>query len=180
MIAYDEMIIFLVGPRGSGKSSLGGPLARKLDFAFYDTDALVEAQAGCSVARIVAEEGWEAFRQREKQALLDATQPASVVATGGGMVLLPENRAHMRACGLVLHLAVPAEVLYQRLARGRDKNRRPSLTGADPLEEIAAILAEREPLYQAVAHHRLDASGSLPQALTAVMRILSRYKRKEL
>ncbi len=146
------MIIFLIGPRGCGKSTIGKLLAKRLSLRFCDTDTLIVQTAGASVTDIVAAEGWEGFRRREARALLQAAVPDTVVATGGGMVLAEENRAVMRDNGTVVYLAATANVLRARLSRSPDKSGRPSLTGAEPLQEIELILAEREPLYRQTAH----------------------------
>ncbi len=165
--------IFLIGPRAAGKTSLGAVLARELGFSFSDTDDLVRAEAGLDVAGIVAAEGWEGFRRREAAALRAAAGSGSVTATGGGMVLDAGNRAFMRENGLVLYLSVPAAVLRERLAADPDPGLRPSLTGLDPLEEVARIAAEREPLYRKTAHAALDAARPLADIAAEVLALLN-------
>lgn len=172
--------VFLVGPRGAGKTSVGRFLARRLACGFYDTDVLVCGEAGRSIAEIVATEGWEGFRSRESQALALAAKDACVVATGGGMVLDEANRSLMRSRGVVFFLAAPPQVLHERLSRKADDAQRPPLTGMDLMREIESILAEREPLYRETAHHSLDASAPLPKVVASIMRILHRRKGKEL
>lgn len=165
----DTSRIFLIGPRGSGKTSLGTVLAHALGFSFADTDDLIRAEAGLDVAGIVAAEGWEGFRRRESEALRAAVCPRSVTATGGGMILEPANRAFMRASGLVVYLSVPLEELYRRLTADLKPGQRPSLTGKDPLEELAGVLAEREPLYREAAHIVVDAGRSLEEIAGEVL-----------
>jgi shikimate kinase len=155
--------IFLVGPRCCGKTTLAGLLAERFGLSCLDTDAILTAEAGMSVAEIVDREGWEGFRQRESRALVAAAVPGAVVATGGGVVLDPRNRAFMRASGLVVYLDAPAALLGERLARDRGAVR-PSLTGEGSEQELARVLAEREPLYRGSAHCRVDASPP-PQAV---------------
>lgn len=177
--------VFLVGPRGSGKTTVGTFLAARLGLTVQDTDAMVTAEAGRSVAQIVATEGWEGFRERESRALRAATSPGVVIATGGGMVLDKGNREHMRQAGIVIYLAASVETLRARLG-GKEPDaqgplqlaeQRPSLTGADPLWEIAGVLAEREALYRESAHHSVDASAPAARVVAAILRILARQNR---
>ena len=160
-------IIFLIGPRGCGKSLMARLLERQYGCRVCDTDELIRAATGKTVAELVEEGGWEAFRAAEKEALAEAVagmanaagaQSTAVVATGGGMVLAPENRARMRHEGTVIYLAAPLETLVARLSRRENDPARPSLSGL-PLEaEVAKVLEERGPLYRDTAHHALDAS----------------------
>lgn len=159
-----QRIIYLVGARASGKTTLGEMLARKLGLDFVDTDRHLGDRCGMTVAEIVEREGWEGFRKRERETLREAARPGAVVATGGGMVLSEDNRNHMRATGTVVYLAAPADVLAARLAASPHAAQRPSLTGKSVLDEVADILAERSPLYESTAHLVVDASQS-PEAL---------------
>ena len=168
--------IFLIGPRGSGKTSLGTVLAHALGFSFVDTDDLVRAETGLDVAGIVAAEGWDGFRRRESEALRAAARPRSVAATGGGMVVGPANRAFMKTCGFVVYLRVPLEELYRRLTADLKPGQRPSLTGKDPLEELAGVLAEREPLYREAAHIIVDAGRSLEEIADEVLTEIARQE----
>ena len=170
----DTSRIFLIGPRGSGKTSLGTVLAHALGFSFADTDDLLRAEAGLDVAGSVAAEGWEGFRRRESAALRVAARPRSVTATGGGMVLDPANRAFMRANGVVVSLRVPLEELHRRLTADLKPGQRPSLTGKDPLEELAAVLAEREPLYREAAHIVVDAGRPLEEIADEILAEIAR------
>ena len=172
--------VFLIGPRGSGKTSVGRLLARKLGCELYDTDALVTSEAGRNVTEIVALEGWEGFRERESRALVSAAGPGRIVATGGGMILSEANRRFMRGQGLVIYLAAPAEALYARLVHGHESGQRPALTDKDLLQEITEVLAERGHLYRRTAHHSVDAAVSAPEVLGAIIRILGRNTGKTL
>ena len=179
--------LFLIGPRGSGKTTVGRLVAESLGLPFYDTDDMVMAEAGLSIADIVAAEGWPAFRARESRALAEAVARAAgpapahsgralsgaVVSTGGGMVLDRQNRERMRAAGKVFYLAAPADCLYARLESQNDADRRPSLTGESPLAEITRVLAEREQLYRETAHHRLDASASPDSLARTILGLLT-------
>lgn len=166
------MIIYLTGPRASGKTSLGRLLAERLGVPFADTDACLRERGGEEVADIVAREGWEGFRRRESAVLRDVaaeleatpvtgdarTRPwRGVVATGGGMVLSEANRRFMRETGRVCFLAVPVTELVRRLTCDPLEAQRPSLTGRTLTEEVAEVLAQRLPLYEE-AQYRLDGS----------------------
>ncbi|MDR0882187.1 MAG: shikimate kinase AroL [Candidatus Adiutrix sp.] len=163
--------IFLVGARASGKTTVGRRLAEELGRPFVDTDLYMKEALGLTVADIVEREGWAGFRRWESEALRAVsvgTRP-QVVATGGGMVLAETNRALMRERGLVFYLAAPAEALAARLAADPQAAQRPNLTGQSLIEEVAQILKEREPLYQAVAHHQIEATTDLEQVIAAIV-----------
>ncbi len=167
--------IFLVGARGCGKTSLGRMLALHLGWQCIDTDELVQQQAGRSVADMVADDGWQVFRDAESAALeLVCGKDCVVVATGGGMVLRQENRLTMRSCGVVLYLWVPAETLARRLGQDPDAAQRPSLTGRPLEEEIADILAGREALYRHAAHYVVDGQHGMDEVLADICRTLAR------
>lgn len=169
-------VIFLVGARAAGKTTVGMELARLLDCPFTDTDQHLRQSLGRSVAEVVAAEGWPGFRARESAALREVTGwPRSghlVVATGGGMVLAPENRRFMRERGTVFYLAAPVEALARRLARDPLAAQRPSLTGLDMIGEVRQVLAERRPLYEEAAHHILDATAPPAKICAAALRLL--------
>ncbi len=151
--------VFFTGPRASGKTSVGRLLAQRLSRGFVDTDDLVKEQAGQSIAELVDQEGWPAFRALESKVLAEvcAKEPM-VVATGGGMVLAEANRKLMRESGLVFLLWTRAEVLLERLALEQLAAQRPALTNLSWEEEMLQTLAEREPLYRDVAHVMLDSA----------------------
>ncbi|MDR1945963.1 MAG: shikimate kinase AroL [Desulfovibrio sp.] len=166
--------LFLIGGRCSGKSTVGAVLARLLALPLRDTDLMVEEEAGRDITAVVREEGWPGFRRRESRALARAAQAGGVVACGGGIVLAEENRVLMRASGLVFYLAAPVQSLCERMAGSKNLSARPSLTGIDPLAEIAAVMAEREALYRGCAHHVLDATRTAEQTARAVALIRHR------
>ena len=163
-------ILFLIGPRGSGKTAASALLERDYGCRTRDTDTLIREASGKTVAEIVADGGWSAFREYEKYALREAVDnmrdtaggPA-IIATGGGMVLDPDNRDHMRAHGVVVYLAASADVLAARLEPFVADPSRPSLTDLSQEREIATVLAERDALYRATAHHCVDATLPLEQ-----------------
>ncbi|MBN2141131.1 MAG: shikimate kinase AroL [Desulfovibrionaceae bacterium] len=161
--------IYLIGARASGKTSLGRALARALGRDFVDTDALIQERAGMSVARIVAAEGWEGFRDRETEVLeAVAAKTGLVAACGGGLVLRERNRG-LLAAGLVLYLDAGPEVLASRLSLDPNESQRPSLTGRPIEDEIRAVLKEREPLYLSCARAVLDACLPLEAVLKSAL-----------
>ncbi len=170
-------LVFLIGARASGKTTLGAALADELGLAFRDTDVELQRDCGMSVAEIVDKEGWPGFRRRERETLLRLAQPGTVIATGGGMVLDSDNRAFMRGAGRVLYLSAPAAVLAARLASDPKAAQRPSLTGVSAVEEMELVLAEREPLYRDAAHHLLDATLNLDELVQEVLTVLGESPR---
>lgn len=165
-------ILFLIGPRASGKTLAAALLAKNHACRSCDTDKLVIAAAGKNIADIVAGEGWAAFRAAEKAALAEAADrmgadagTPGVVATGGGIVLDPENRAFMRRAGVVAYLAASAEELVGRLLLSRARASRPPLSDMSFEDEVRSVMAERDPLYRETAHHVINAS--LPPAEVA-------------
>lgn len=164
--------IFLIGSRACGKTTVGEGLAQATGFEFVDTDRWLRQYSGMTVAEIVEKEGWEGFRQRESDALQAVTAPGTVIATGGGMVLSEANRQFMHERGVVIYLCAPAQVLAARLAAVPEQGQRPTLTGKTIVDEVEDVLAERETLYRATAHHVVDATGSrdeiVAQLLTAL------------
>ncbi|MBB5143499.1 shikimate kinase AroL [Desulfovibrio intestinalis] len=168
-------LIFLVGPRACGKTTVGRALAQRLALPFADTDLYLLESTGLTVAQIVALEGWPGFRLRESDALraIAASHPqGAIVATGGGMVLDEQNRAFMRSQGHVFYLSAPVETLVARLSNNPLTAQRPSLTGGGIADEIRQVLEERLPLYQQTAHHHLDASLHPRRICTLAMEAL--------
>ena len=161
LLQKHPFLIFLIGARASGKSTLGRLLAEKLACAFIDTDQYIRTADGLEVDEMVARSGWPAFRARESALLRECARPRTVVATGGGMVLDPRNCDFMRATGTVFFLDAPAQLLASRLAEDPLTQQRPSLTGLPSDEEMPRILAERDPMYRAAAHHTINAARPL-------------------
>ena len=161
-------ILFLVGARASGKTTVGRALALALGWRFVDTDLLLQEREGTTVAHMVEAHGWDYFRRKEGEYLRLAAEAQTVVATGGGMVLAEENRRFMREAGMVFYLCAPAAVLAARLAANPALSQRPSLTGRPLAGEVEEVLRQREALYRDAAHHVLDASLP-PQELAAAV-----------
>lgn len=145
------MNVVLVGYRGTGKSAVARALGARLGWPVASTDALVEKRIGCTIADFVAEHGWPAFRAVERDAVVVVAQRRHVVIdTGGGAVLDPIAREALRASGLVVWLRATPATIAERI-RG-DVRRPPLRPGQSTESEIVAVLAEREPVYEAVAH----------------------------
>jgi shikimate kinase len=155
--------VFLIGPMGSGKTAVGRALASRLALPFVDSDAEVESRTGVDIAYIFEREGEEGFRIRERDVIDELTQLTAVVlATGGGAVLLPENRERLAARGTVVFLDTTVE---QQLERTRNTRHRPLLAGTDRrarLEELARI---RDPLYREIAAITIRTDGRVPAAI---------------
>lgn len=169
--------IFFIGPRASGKTTLARAVAAALHCQWVDTDALVQEAAEQSIAELVDAHGWDAFRDLETRMLQDVCthHPAGqlVVATGGGIVLRPENRQALRVSGAVFWLQATGDCITSRLRTSLHASQRPSLTGADPIAEAAQVAASRESLYRETAHCVLDAAlpiATLTQQVLAAMR----------
>lgn len=169
-------VIFLVGMRGSGKTTLGRALADKLGWLFADTDEMLCARCGKTVSELVQQEGWGGFRKKEAALLRDLAQPYMVIATGGGMVLREENRRFMKETGFCCYLQAPADLLARRLRDDPKPAQRPqlnpgieTLVGGDPLRaEIVALLRERDGLYQKAAHRRFNVNQPLERVLACL------------
>lgn len=154
--------VFLVGPTGAGKTSVGRLLARELGLAFVDLDDAIAARTGASVALIFEVEGEAGFRDRESAMLAEvAAREDQVVATGGGAVLRGENRRRMRERGVVVHLDVGVDEQLARLARDTT---RPLLATPDREARLRSMASERAPLYAEAAELRLATRGSTPLA----------------
>ena len=162
--------LFLIGYRGTGKSTTAELLALRLGWDWVDADALLEQRAGRSIRQIFETEGEAAFRDLEATLLAELCQRRRlVVATGGGVVVRPENRQHLKE-GTVVWLTGDAATLWQRLAACHTTaERRPALT-VGGLAEIEALLATREPWYAECAHFTVDTVGrSPPQVAEAIL-----------
>ena len=153
--------LILVGPMGAGKTTLGRRLARHFELEFCDLDEELERRTGASVALIFELEGESGFRLREHALLAELCQGSGLLlATGGGSVLDPANRALMRATGFVVYL--PAS-LEQQLARLKRDRKRPLLATPDREARLAALAEVREPLYREVAELVLPDVAAAPE-----------------
>ncbi len=164
--------IFLIGPRACGKSTVGKALAKRLGWAFVDTDAIVETKNASSIAQMVEERGWQFFRSCESKALQECIRPNVVVSTGGGIVLANENRTLMQESGFVFFLSVPVDELIQRLSV--NDNDRPALTHLGTVEEVELVLNERLPLYKGMSHYEIDGAQSVLEIVHRIHDVVTR------
>ncbi|TCW15113.1 shikimate kinase [Raoultella sp. BIGb0138] len=164
--------IFLIGPRGCGKTTVGHALARARNYQFTDTDHALQEREQRTVATIVQQEGWDRFRELESEALKAATQPGTVVATGGGIILAEGNRQFMRENGVVIYLQASVSALIVRLEAYPKTEQRPTLTGKPVRDEVGEVLAQREALYRATAHHIIDATATPDEVVRQIMATL--------
>lgn len=163
--------IFLIGYRGTGKSTVGQALASRLGWRFLDADAELEADAQTSITQIFATEGESGFRDRESAMLGQlAILSQTVIATGGGVILRPANRERLHTHGFTVWLTATPETCWERMQTDPTTGqRRPNLTTMGGLEEVRNLLAIREPLYRAVAHATFDTEADSPETLAAAI-----------
>jgi shikimate kinase len=148
------LIFSLVGLPGSGKTTVGRQLARRLGLQFFDSDQVIERRLGCSIRDFFSREGEDAFRDVEEKVIDELTSgPASVLSTGGGAVLRAPNRRCLRERGRVVYLKSSPEELYRRL---RHDAQRPLLQVADPLGRLKEMFSQRDPLYRETAHFLIE------------------------
>ncbi len=138
--------IFLIGPMGAGKSTIGRRLAAEIGKDFVDADQALEERTGADIPLIFDLEGEEGFRKRESEMLARlVTRDGIVLATGGGVVLSAGNRAHLARRGFVVYLEAPIELLVARVSRDRN---RPLMQTDDPEATMRELMRIRDPLYR--------------------------------
>ncbi len=142
--------IFIIGPMGAGKSTIGLQLARELGRDFYDIDRELEKRTGVDVSWLFDVEGEEGFNERETQLLEELAKLSGIVlSTGGGTILRSVNRKLLKKYGRVIHVTTDLKKQFERTAR--NKYKRPTLRGEDSHELIKSYDQERKPLYEEVA-----------------------------
>ena len=163
--------IYLIGPRGSGKTTVGRLLADRLGWTFVDADDVLEADCGRSIADIFAAEGESGFRAREARVIQGLVRlRQTVVACGGGAVLRPENRDVLRSTGRCVWLTGDPATLCRRIQSDpMTATRRPALTELPGPGEIELVVSEREPLYREVAHLTVATDGRSPDAIVSTI-----------
>ena len=165
--------IYLVGLMGAGKTTVGRQLAKKLGRPFFDSDHEIVARTGVPIPTIFEIEGEEGFRRRESLAIAELTSGTDIVlATGGGVVLSPENRRRLHDTGWVVYLNVPPAMLFERTRLDRN---RPLLRVENPLGKLEELHALRDPLYRETAHLVVD--GSHLVASGVVHHLLKEFNR---
>ncbi|HHJ38156.1 MAG: shikimate kinase [Methylothermaceae bacteria B42] len=164
--------LYLVGPMGAGKTTIGRFLANALGRDFYDSDKEIEARTGVSIPVIFEYEGEEGFRKRESEALAELIKLQNIVlATGGGIVLRPENRARLAQNGFVVYLRCPVD---KQILRTRKDTNRPLLNVPDPGKRLRELMAVRDPLYTSIADLIIDTGICSSRAATR--KILKAYQ----
>ena len=146
--------IACVGLPGSGKSTVGRQLARRLDLRFIDSDHVIEQRAGCSILDFFERDGEDAFREIEQEVIDEVTQEsACVLSTGGGVVLRPANREHLKSRMKVVYLHSTPEEVFRRI---RHDQQRPLLQVADSMSKLRELHAARDSLYRETAHFIIE------------------------
>jgi 3-dehydroquinate synthase len=149
--------VFLIGPMGSGKTAVGKYLARALNLEFFDADAEIERRTGVNIPYIFEKEGEAGFREREREVIGALTARENVVvATGGGAILLPENREQLAHRGCVVYLKTS---VAQQLERTRHSKQRPLLNNVDPEAKLRSLFEQRSPLYESIANITVATDG---------------------
>ncbi len=146
--------IFFVGLMGAGKTTIGRLIAKQMDMVFYDSDHEIERKTGVKIPLIFELEGEAGFRKRETAVIEELSQLNNIVmATGGGAVLLPENRTLLKNHGQVIYLRANVHDLWLRT---RNDKTRPLLQGGNIKQKLEQLYIERDPIYTALADYIVD------------------------
>ena len=157
--------IILIGPMGSGKSTIGNIIAKRLHREFQDSDHFIEKRTGVDIARIFDIEGEQGFRERETNALSELlSQNNRVIATGGGSVLRPENQQLLKQKGYIIFLDTSVNQQMRRLARDK---KRPLLQTQNPRARLEALFEERRPIYLDLADLTIKTDKRMARRLAA-------------
>ena len=149
--------LFLTGPMGAGKSTIGRQLSKRLNMPFHDSDHEIENRTGVDIPLIFELEGEAGFRTRESAVIDELTRlPGIVLSTGGGAILDPENRQHLTSRGTVIYLHTSVDQQLRRTSRDRS---RPLLQTDNPRAKLEELMAIREPLYREIADIVIDTDG---------------------
>lgn len=157
--------IFLVGPMGAGKTTIGRLLAEDLRKEFHDSDQVIEERAGADISWIFDVEGEDGFRVRERKVIKEMCALDNIVlATGGGAILAEQNRKYLRKGGIVVYLMA---TISQQVERTRRDQKRPLLRNvADPRAKLNELMELRDPLYREIADHVVMTSRRSPRAVS--------------
>jgi len=155
--------VFLVGPMGAGKTTIGKYLAQQLKLQFADTDSEIERRTGADIPWIFEIEGEEGFRSREQQVVEEMTDWNDyVLATGGGVVMRAENRRALASRGFVIYLHATVD---EQVRRTQKDKRRPLLQTGDPEQTLRELMAIRDPLYREISDHVINTDGCSPKTV---------------
>ncbi|MGB7931911.1 MAG: shikimate kinase AroK [Gammaproteobacteria bacterium] len=164
--------LFLTGPMGAGKSTIGRQLSRQLRITFYDSDREIEKRTGVDIPLIFELEGEQGFRKRERLVIDELTSlPDIVLATGGGAILDADNRKHLAERGLVIYLHASVN---QQLARTKHDRNRPLLQTDNPRQRLDDLMQLRDPLYREIADLVIDTDGK--RVMAVVNQIIRKLK----
>ena len=159
------MNIFIVGPMGSGKSTVGKIISDELFLNFFDTDDEIEAKTGASIDWIFDLEGENGFRKRESEMLDELVKKNSIVlSTGGGIILSKSNRELLSSRGTVFYLSTPISVQSDRTSKDKD---RPLLKNGDPVKILTKLHEERKDLYETVSDHIIETENKSSQEVAS-------------
>lgn len=165
-------LLYLVGYRCTGKSTTGKLLAALMDCTFFDTDRIIEERFKTTIEKMVSQRGWDYFRQKERQVLLDtACLSNAVIATGGGIILDPENRKFIQTHGVCAWLYADSATIVQRLlADVKNCASRPRFTEESLSRETRKILEFRRPLYRELGQIQIDTSCHSPNEAASIIK----------
>ena len=172
------MNIVLIGYRCTGKTSVGLALSKRLGKAFCDADDYIEEKAKRSISDMVAKEGWDFFRAKEKEAIRELSSfDDYIIAPGGGAVLDTENVKNLKQNGVIVLLEASIQTILERMHLDKKtEQQRPSLTEKDPYEEIQEVLESRTPFYRGAMDFSVDTtSKSVEQILDEIVQKLEKY-----
>ncbi len=168
---FQKEKIILTGYRATGKSSIGKILADMLGFGFIDTDETIEKRQGESITEMVGRGGWDLFRRKEENLLLELVRSRNkVIASGGGSVMHERAWSKLRQDALVVWLTADIKTICRRLAADGDtEDQRPPLTEMGTMDEIAMVLSQRQPLYEKSSDLTIDTEGKKPEEVAEII-----------
>ena len=168
---FQKEKIILTGYRATGKSSIGKILADMLGFGFIDTDETIEKRQGETITEMVGRGGWDLFRRKEENLLLELARSRNkVIASGGGSVMHERAWSKLRQDALVVWLTADIKTICRRLAADGDtEDQRPPLTEMGTMDEIAMVLSQRQPLYEKSSDITIDTEGKNPEEVAEII-----------
>ena len=177
------MNVVLIGYRCTGKTQTGKIIAKALNFKFIDTDNLIEKEAKKNISKIVADDGWEKFRELEKKEIRDVSNHNNIViSVGGGAIEENENTENLKKNSIIFWLIAEPEVILKRMQKDpKSATMRPNLTAQkDMLLEIKTILAEREAKYESASDYKIDTSNiSKQQVAQKIINTINKLKEEK-